>query len=139
MCMETDNVGTTSGGCGLYNSTCSSGSSAWWRMNFGPTNNPLYPTGYPSPIGAIYYVNRIDLASGTAITIGRGNLTLVRPDGSEAGRYPLDSRLITSIYVNNITLPPPAITIDTATESQKAQLVAAVRIKINQNAYLNFK
>lgn len=74
------------------------------------------------------------------ITLGGGTLSLQRADGVTAASMLVPhSGPYTSWYVNNITLPPPAVTPDNANDYQKLMGVKTVNIQSAPNQFLHFK
>ena len=136
LCMETTNTGAVGGTCSIVSTECLG--QQWFKLAFGPTDAP-YSNGYPTRVGAIYTITPTGYGQGAAMVAGGGNISLVRSDNSLVTSQAMTSLPINAMYVNPITLPPPALSVANATDAQKAQLVASVRIKISQAVYLNFK
>ena len=137
-CMAVDGAGLPVAPCAPVHTQCTD--PQWWCMAFGPTNDPLYPTGYPTPVGSIYFVNRIDGNVGGRVTAGNGSIAMYRQDGSiAAGPLFPSAQLVSWWQVAPITLPAPAVTVAAATGDQLDTLVAAVRVEAAPAQYLNFR
>jgi hypothetical protein len=135
-CIEiAESTGGVTGGCGFYHSVC--GGSQWWNVTFAPGAG--FPSGLPQPVGAIYFVNRVEGNLGPRLTAGGGALTTHRVDGSVISSYPLLASMVTHIPVNPIVLPGPHVGLEDATEEQKQTLVRSVRLQGPANTFMNFK
>jgi hypothetical protein len=117
MLVDLSQAGLPLGGSGLAHTVCAG--NQWWRVAF--------PGGTPRNVSTVYFFNRQDGGLGTRITSGRGNVTLLRADGSEAGQYPLASGAVTTMAVQPAA-PPAGMPVATATEEQKQRLVKSVRV-----------
>lgn len=74
------------------------------------------------------------------ITLGWGNITMHRTDGSQVGpAYKLYKDAVTTIQVNPVALPTPAVTLENATEDQKQTMVRWVNVQAASGQMLNFK
>ena len=124
MCVGMSSSLGISQGCSLLTGLCGTNVSQSWSVDM----------GYPRRIGSLYLVNN-------GLAPAQGSINLYKSDGSIITGFPISTGAIVQGVesVNPITLPPPAFTIDTATEVQKQTLVAAVRINSAPTTYLNFR
>jgi len=75
------------------------------------------------------------------ITLGRGNLTLNRLDGSPSFAAPIGGGSATTFFVGNVSLPvvPNPDNDATVSEEDKINKVRYVRIVANATQFLHFK
>jgi hypothetical protein len=148
-CFDTSATGVTMAPCALCHGACNAsglsgapGGVTTYTVTFAPT--PEWPGGLPQPVGSVIFVNRMESGSpsnSARITVGRGNVSLLRVDGSEAASAPLSSGSATTLQVANITLPPvPNPDSDpSVTEEDKQLKVRYVRVATTGSNYLHFK
>jgi hypothetical protein len=113
-----------------------------YTLTFAPTDE--WPGGLPQAVGSVVYVNRVDtttVANMNRILVGRGNMTLLRVDGSVAADVQLGSNQSTTLTVAPITLPPvPHPDTDpSVTEDDKQNKVRYVQLNSTSTQYLHFK
>jgi hypothetical protein len=148
-CFDMGATGTPTAPCQLAHAACNaSGLSGepdgvtTYTLTFPPS--PEWPNGEPRPVGSVIFVNRVDTANTalmSRITAGRGNVTLLRVDGSVAAAGALGAGQGTTLQVAPISLPPvPHPDSDASvTEDDKQTKVRYVRLASTAANFLNFK
>jgi hypothetical protein len=117
MLVDLSQAGLPLSGSNLSHAVC--GSSQWLRVAF--------PDGAPRNVSTMYFFNRAEPGYNNRITSGRGNVTLLRADGSVTARFPLANGSVTTAVVQPAA-PLAGVPVATATEEQKQRLVKSVRV-----------